>query len=137
MPIPATEQLASGEKSPGAVLLGLVYQSAAFGLLSIACAWIAFATDIDVFDDLAITFVSVIVETKASTLSVWLAKVFFFLETGDIVALANSTNGVRNVVQFVDQSVANSSPTDSGHAECQRDDQHQFGGDQKTVFVFE
>ena len=65
----------------------------------------------------------------------WLAVVFGFLEAGHLVSLADGTNSVGNVVEFVDESVADSSPADSRHAEHQSDNQHEFSRNDKAVFI--
>ena len=52
-------------------------------LFAVAGAWIVLTADVDVLDDIAVAFVSVVVETESLALSVWLAVVLFFLEASD------------------------------------------------------
>ena len=101
-----------------------------------AGAWIVFAADIDVLDDFAIAFISIVVEAEATALGVC-ADSFRLLESCHVVALADSTDSVRNVVQLVNQSIPDSSPANSSSTEHQRDDQHQFCRNNETVFVVE
>ena len=120
------------------MLVEIESQPTARGTLFIrAGAWIVFAADVNVLNDLAIAFISVVIEAEARALAVRLAEVLGLLEASHVVGLADRTDSVRNVVQFVDQCVTNGSPTNSGTAKHQSDHEHQLGRHHETGVVIE
>ena len=106
-------------------------------LLIVAPAWIVFATDIDEFDDVTVAFVGAVVKAEALdvTMAAATAVISTFSKSGNIVALRNRSEGVRDVVEFVSDCVSDSSQADDHGENADRHDENQFSRDDETGFV--
>ena len=97
---------------------------------------IVFSIDVNELDWVAVAVILLIVEARTSTSGVQIAgRAIRSFNATVVVALVDSTNCLGNIAEFLDKRITDNCPANSGHAEGQRDDQHEFRRNEKAVFV--
>ena len=119
------EALASGLESRGGPL-----PTAASPLFGATVARIVFPFDMNQRDRVTIAFIRAVVESKASR-----PRVIGLLKTSDLVTLRDRANGMRDIVEFVDDRVTDRCQANDHRQDANRHHENQLCGNNKTSLV--
>lgn len=99
-------------------------------------AGVVLATDVYQANDLAVAFVSVVVEAKTLDIRMPVAILIFF-QSYNVVALRHSTEGMGDIIHLVCDGIADGCQTNHHRQDGDRHHEHEFSGNYKTCFIVE